>query len=364
MKFKIVRSKFLEGLKKVQNIVASKGTMQILQNVLIEAKDKQLLLTTTDLDISIRSAIGCDVEVEGATTLPVKLLFNVVSKAAEGPVEVNVDGQDRAVINAGTATFKLAGMSVVDYPALPVDQNTFEYVLPQITLKEMLRKTAYAVSQDDTRKTLKGVLMSFREGKLTTVATDGRRLALVEHEIELPKEAEKDVILPSKVVNELQRSLSTDGDVRITIEKTQIAFKMGETKVYSKLLDEVYPNYRQVIPASCAEHITVDRQLLLSALDRASVMTMEESNSTRLTFDSNQLIVSSRAAEVGEVRDIGPIKYDGQKIDIVFNPNFVMDPLKAIDEDEVTIELNNGSSPALIKCSVPFLYVMMPLRIN
>ena len=112
-----------------------------------------MLLTTTDLDISIRSVIGCDVEEDGSTTLPVKLLFSVVSKAAEGPVEVTVDAQDRAVINAGTATFKLAGMSVVDYPALPTDQNSFEYVIPQITMKEMLRKTAYAVSQDDTRKT-------------------------------------------------------------------------------------------------------------------------------------------------------------------------------------------------------------------
>ena len=364
MKFKITRSQFLEGLKTVQNVVPSKGALQIIQNILIEAKEKNLFLTTTDLDISIRCSVGCEVDHEGSTTLPAKLLVNTIAKAPEGTVEVEVDAEDRAVIKAGSSTSKITGMSVVDYPTLPTDSDSFEYVLPQVTLREMLRKTAYAASQDDTRKTLKGVLMSFREGKLTTVATDGRRLALVEHEIELPKEAEKDVILPSKVVNELQRSLSTDGDVRITIEKTQIAFKMGETKVYSKLLDEVYPNYRQVIPASCAEHITVDRQLLLSALDRASVMTMEESNSTRLTFDSNQLIVSSRAAEVGEVRDIVPIKYDGEKIDIVFNPNFVMDPLKAIDEDEVTIELNNGSSPALIKCSVPFLYVMMPLRIN
>ena len=309
MKFKIVRSKFLEGLKKVQNIVASKGTMQILQNVLIEAKDKQLLLTTTDLDISIRSVIGCDVEVDGATTLPVKLLFNVVSKAAEGTVEVTVDAQDRAVINAGTATFKLTGMSVVDYPTLPVDQNSFEYVIPQITLKEMLRKTAYAVSQDDTRKTLKGVLSSFKDGKLTMVATDGRRLALVEHEIELPAEAERDVILPAKVVNELQRSLTSDGDARITIEKTQIAFNLGDTRIYSKLLDEA-------------------------------------------------------ATEVAESTDIVPIKYDGARIEIVFNPNYVMDPLKAIDEDEVTIELNDGMKPAMIKCSIPFLYVMMPLRVS
>ena len=121
MKFKIVRSKFLEGLKKVQNIVGSKGTMQILQNVMIEAREKQLLLTTTDLDISIRSVIECEVDDEGSTTLPVKLLFSVISKAAEGVVEVEVDSQDRAIIKAGTATFKITGMSVVDYPALPVD---------------------------------------------------------------------------------------------------------------------------------------------------------------------------------------------------------------------------------------------------
>ena len=234
-----------------------------------------------------------------------------------------------------------------------------------MTLREMLRKTAYAASQDDTRKTLKGVLMSFREGKLTMVATDGRRLALVEHEIELPEDAQKDIILPTKVVSELQRSLTGDGDARITIEKSQVSFNLGETRLYSKLLDEVYPNYRQVIPASCAEHVVVDRQLLLSALDRVSVMTQDESNSTCLTFDSNQLTVaSSKNSEAGSARDLVPIKYDGAKIEITFNPSFVMDPLKAIDEDEVTIELNNGNSPALIKCSVPFLYVMMPLRIN
>ena len=364
MNFKITRSQFLEGLKTVQNIVPSKGALQIIQNIMLEARGNRLYLTTTDLDISILCVVACDVSGEGATTLPAKLLFNTIAKAPEGMVEVDVDAQDRAVIKAGSSASKLSGMSVVDYPALPKDSDSFEYVLPQITLREMLRKTAYAASQDDTRKTLKGVLTSFKGGKLTMVATDGRRLALVEHEIELPAEAEKDVILPSKVVNELQRSLTTDGDVRITIEKTQIAFKMGQTKVYSKLLDEVYPNYRQVIPESCTERISVDRQLLLSALDRASVMTVEESNSIRLTFDSNQLIVSSRAAEVGEVRDIVPIKYDGAKIEIVFNPNYVMDPLKAIDEDEITMELNDGTKPALIKCSVPFLYVMMPLRIN
>ena len=195
MNFKITRSQFLEGLKTVQNIVPSKGALQIIQNIMLEAKEKSLYLTTTDLDISIRCVVDCEVVNEGSTTLPAKLLLNTIAKAPEGVIEIEVDAQDRAVIKAGSSTSKLSGMSVVDYPTLPKDSDSFEYVLPQITLREMLRKTAYAASQDDTRKTLKGVLTSFKGGKLTMVATDGRRLALVEHEIELPVEAEKDVIL-------------------------------------------------------------------------------------------------------------------------------------------------------------------------
>ena len=364
MKIKIVRSKFLEGLKKVQNVVAAKGTMQIIQNVLLEAKGDKLFMTTTDLEVSIKCVVSCEVIHEGATTLPVKLLAGTISKAAEGPVVLESDGQDRAVIQASSAVFKLAGMSAADFPKLPEDQDTFAYTLSQMTLREMLRKTAYAASQDETRKTLKGVLMSFKDGKVTMVATDGRRLALVEHELDFPANAERDVVLPTKVVGELQRALDSDGEVKVTVEKSQVSFNLGDSRIYSKLLDEVYPNYRQVIPGECAEHVVVERKMLLEALDRASVMTQEESNSVKLTFDSNELVVTSGSSAMGEARDVVAIKYSGTPIEITFNPTFVMDPLKAIDEDEVSIELNNGSSPALIRCSVPFLYVMMPLRIN
>jgi DNA polymerase-3 subunit beta len=236
--------------------------------------------------------------------------------------------------------------------------------MPRQTLHEMLRKTSYAASQDDTRRTLKGVLMSFKDEKLTMVATDGRRLALVEKEMEFPKNAERDIVLPAKAVQELQRSLSGEGEVRISVQASKISFSLEGVKIYSKLIEDVYPNYRQVIPSACKECIAVDRQLLLSALERVSVMTMDEAHSTRLTFDANKLTVTSAASDIGEARDDVPIKYAGEKIDIMFNPNYVMDPLKAIDDDEITIELNNGSSPAVIRCSVPFLYVMMPLRIN
>ena len=364
MKFKIIRSTFMEGLKSVQNIVAGKGSLPILQNVMIEAKGNELKMTTTDLDISIKTVCECMVEEEGATTLPVKLLFTAVTKVAEGEIEVVVDDKERATISAGNARYKLAGMPESEFPRLPNDSDAYTYSLPQQTFREMLRKVAYAASQDDTRRTLKGVLMSFKDSKLTMVATDGRRLALVENEVEFPKNAEKDIVLPSKAVSELQRSMNGEENLSLIVQKSQICFTLANVTIYSKLMDDAYPNYRQVIPKETAEHIAVDRQLLLDALDRASVMTMDEAHSTKLIFESGKLTVTSAASDIGEAKDVVPIKYAGEKIEIMFNPTYVMDPLKAIDDDEVTVNLNDGHSPAVIKCSIPFLYVLMPLRIS
>ena len=364
MKFKIVRSKFIEGLKSVQNIVAGKGSLAILQNVLLEAKGHELKMTTTDLDISIRTVCECEVAEAGSTTLPVKLLFNAITKVVEGEVNIEVDAKERADISAGNARYKLAGMPESEFPRLPQDEEAYSYNISQLLFKEMLRKVSYAASQDDTRRTLKGVFISFKDSKLTMVATDGRRLALVENELEFPKECEKDIVLPFKAVGELQRSLGTEGDISLTIQKSQICFQIGEMRIYSKLMDEVYPNYRQVIPKETSEHVTVDRQLLLDAIDRASVMTMNEAHSTKFIFENGKLTVMSTASDIGEAKDIVPIKYAGEKIEIMFNPSYVMDPLKAIDEDEVTINMNDGHSPAVIKCSIPFLYVLMPLRIS
>ncbi len=364
MKFSIIRSKFLEGLKSVQNIVAGKGSLPILQNVLLEAKGKSLTMTTTDLDISIKCESECEVQEQGVSTLPVKLLFSLISKAAEGKIEIEIDAKERSSIVAGSAAYKLTGMPESEFPRLPKDEDAYEYKIQQSTLREMLRKTSYAASQDDTRRTLKGELLRFRDSKLTMVATDGRRLALVEKEMEFPKSAEKDIVLPFKAVQELQRSLNGDGDVDIQVQKSQICFKLGTVTIYSKLMDDAYPNYEQVIPRECNETIAVDRQLLLDALDRASVMTMDEAHSIKLIFSANKLTVTSAASEIGEARDEVPIKYAGSTLEIMFNPTYVMEPLKAIDDDEVTINLRDGHSPAVIKCSIPFLYVLMPLRIN
>ena len=364
MKFTIVRSKFLEGLKSVQNVVAAKGSLPVLQNVLLKASAGKLVMTTTDLDVSILSEADCEVAEEGATTLPVKLLSSSVLTADEGLIEISTDAQERATIVAGSARFKIAGLPATDFPALPEDEDAYAYVLPKQTLREMLRKTAYAASQDDTRRTLKGVLMSFKDSKLTMVATDGRRLALIENEVEFPVDAARDVILPSKAVQELQRLLNGEGNLRMKVQQSQICFDLGSQKIYSKLMDDSYPNYAQVIPSECSQKVIIDRQLLINAIGRASVMTMDEQHSIRFVFEGNRLTVSSAASEVCEAHDEVAIKYAGEKIEILFNPSYVLDPLKAIDDDEISFNLNNGHTPAVIRCSSPFLYVLMPLRVS
>ena len=364
MKFSIVRSKFLDALQTVQNVVTAKGSLQILSNALIHAEGNQLCITTTDLDISERCFVECEVEQPGSTTLPIRRLASIIRELDEGKILVEVNEDDVASVQSGSSYFKIIGLPTRDFPPVPATEGKFCYRIDQGAFREMLRKTSYAVSLDETRRVLNGVLLAFKENKLTMVATDGRRLALVEHEIEFPPEAEVEMVLPTKAVSELMRILSNDGDLKIYAQKNQVIFELGTTTLSSKLIDGVYPNYRQVIPGGCEERVVIDRELLLSALRRVSVVTTDKSNATRLTFSANQLTISTNTPDVGEGRDTVPVKYAGKEVSIIFNPEYVMDPLKNIDDDEIFIELNDGHSPALLKCSIPFLYVLMPLRIS
>ncbi len=364
MKFSIVRSKFLDGLQTVQNVVSAKGALQILQNALIQAEGNQLCITTTDLDISARCFVECDIEQPGSTTLPIRRLASIIRELDEGKILIEVNEDDVASVQCGSSFFKIIGMPVRDFPPVPATEGKFCYRIDQGAFREMLRKTCYAVSQDETRRVLNGVLLAFKENKLTMVATDGRRLALVEYEIEFSPEAEAEMILPTKAVSELMRILSNEGDLKICAQTNQVVFELGTTMLSSKLIDGVYPNYRQVIPSGCDERVVIEREQLLAALRRVSVVTTDKSNAMKLTFSANQLTISINTPDVGEGRDTLPVKYAGKEVSIIFNPEYVMDPLKNMDDDEVFLEMNDGHSPALLKCNVPFLYVLMPLRIS
>jgi len=364
MKVKIAKSALMEGLQCIQNIVSIRSTLPILSNVLLTADKKTLWLTTTDLEVSVKCEITADILKTGSTTLPARRLFSIIRELPDENIEIEVDDKNIASVKCGSSFFKIIGLAEDEFPPVTKPEGKYSYHINQGVFKEMLRKSAYAVSTDETRYVLNGVLLSFKNCKLTMVATDGRRLALVEFEVEFPKEAEGDLILPSKAVNEVLRSLKDEGELKIYSKENQIVFEFDNILICSKLIEGTYPNYKQVIPAQCEERITVERESLLTALKRASLLTTESSNVTKLTFGKNKVVVSTNTPDVGEARESIPIKYTGKEISVAFNPEYMMDPLKNLSNDEIFIELTDDLSPGVIKCDIPFVYVLMPMRVN
>jgi len=364
MKFSVSKEKFLDGLKTVQNVVSTRTTLPILSNVLLQAADGQVRLTTTDLDVGMRGAIETAVEKSGATTLPARRLSTIIGALPEGEITVEVDSKNIASIRSGASFFKILGLPEEEFPPLPKFENARTFVIRQKDLKDGLRRTSYAISTDETRYVLNGILCSFKDNKLTLVATDGRRLALVDIELEFPRSQEVDIIVPTKAVTELQRILSEDGEVKMTVGENQVAFELNDTLLVSKLIEGNYPNYRQVIPAEAKERITLERDLFLNSVHRVSLLASEKSNSVKLIFSKNNLDITANTPDVGEARESLAIQYKGRDFAIAFNPEFLMAPLKNVGTDEVYLDLIDEMSPGVIKVSTPFLYVLMPMRIS
>ncbi len=364
MKLKVTKATLIEGLHIVQNVVGVRSTLPILSNVLLTAEENKLWLTTTDLEVSVRCGIEADIEQDGMSTLPARRFSSIVRELPDAAINVEIDKNDVASVECGSSYFKIIGLSNEEFPPVSNPEEKHCYNMDQGVFREMLKKTAYAASSDETRFVLNGVLLSFRDGKLTMVATDGRRLALVESEVEFPDEAEGDMILPTKAVSELLHVLGEEGDLKIYAKENQIVFEFDDVLLASKLIDGTYPNYRQVIPTQCEERVTVEREVLLTALKRASLLTTDKSSATKLTFNDNQLVVVTTSPDVGEARETLAIKYTGKEITVAFNAEYMMDSLRNLSNDEIFVELTDDLSPGVIKCDIPFLYVLMPMRIS
>ncbi|NRA11184.1 MAG: DNA polymerase III subunit beta, partial [Crocinitomicaceae bacterium] len=259
---------------------------------------------------------------------------------------------------------KLVGLSENDFPPHPEFEENAIYSIEQNTFREMLQKITYASSTDETRYILNGSLLSFKDGKLTIVATDGRRLAMVEQEVEFSEDTQADLVVPSKTINELIKTLGEEGILRIRVSATQIKFDFDQIVIVSKLIEGTYPNFQQVIPAQCEERVAIDRETILTAVRRVSLLTDDQTASIKLTFGKNKLELVTDSPEIGEARETIPVKYDGKEISIAFNPGFLMAPLRHLDSDEIFFELSDELSPGVIKTTVSFLYVLMPIRVT
>ncbi len=364
MKFRISKEAFLDGLQKVQHVVSTRTTLPILSNVLLVARDGRLQFTTTDLDVGITGSVEAQIEKEGATTLPAKRLVSIVRELPASEVEVSVDGKNHAQIRSGPSFFKIIGLSEAEFPPLPDFEGAKEFRIPQQALRDGLRKTSYAISTDETRYVLNGIFTSFRDGKMTLVATDGRRLAMVDTDLEFPASHETDVIIPTKAVQELQRLLGEGGEVLVKLSDSQVSFQIGDTLLASKLIEGNYPNYRQVIPADSNERVVISREALLETVRRVSLLSSDKSNSVKLVFGENQIEVTANSPDVGEARESMDVAYTGKPMQIAFNPEFLQAPLRNLDTDEVYLDLIDEMSPGVVRIEGSFLYVLMPMRVT
>jgi DNA polymerase-3 subunit beta len=369
MNLTIAKEQIIAGLQAVQNVVSTRTTLPILSNVLLRAEGGQVELIATDLDVTVACKVEAKVKKPGATTIPVKKFFGIVRELNGGEIELETDDKNVTSISSGSSYFKVHGLGADEFPPQPKFKDDKKVTLPQETVKAMLKKTSYAVSTDESRYVLNGIFISLKDHKMTLVATDGRRLALVDEEVEIAENGGGEFIVPAKAVNELNRLLQDKGTVDLKFGENQASFTLKDEKgqsilLITKLIEGNYPNYRQVIPGEAKERIPLVREELMAALRRAEIMTSEKANSVKMAFGKNQLAITANSPEVGEARETMAVNYKGKELAIAFNPRYLIDPLNALTEDEVFFELIDELSPGVLKINGPFLYVVMPMRLS
>jgi DNA polymerase-3 subunit beta len=376
MKFKINRDHFNNGLAQVLNVVGSRSTMPILSNVLIEAvTDNEVSLTTTNLELGIRCKIKAEVLESGKLTLPAKKLATIVRELPNSDVELTVKDL-RSLISSGGSKFRLMGLNAEEFPPLPEFDDDKMYQIRKHELIQMLKSVSYAQSTDENRYMLNGVYFNFEENKFTVVATDGRRLALNGKKLEVPKESEGSLILPLKTVNELLRISGSDSSVKISFNQRQVAFDVQVTEedsstglvggiyMVSKVVEGQYPNYQQVIPSHVEHRIKIERELMMECIKRSALMVSDNNQSVTFKMANNLLEINGKSHEYGESHETMAIDYDGPEVRVSINPFFMMDPLKALSQDDVFFEFKDEFSPGVFRDMEEFICVVMPLRLE
>jgi DNA polymerase-3 subunit beta len=361
MEFKINKDHFSNGLQQVLNVVGTRSAMPILGNVLIEAGADHISLTTTNLDIGIRCRITAEVSNEGSITLPVRKLATIVKELPQQEVFFELASNNQAKITSGGSIFKVMGIGTDEFPPLPSFENQHVFKLEQNDLANMLKSVSFAQSSDEN---------------LTLVATDGRRLALTSYELESDSSDTGNLILPAKTVSEIERLVGKGENVKIAFNDRQVAFEIAieDEEGNSGLIDHIYlvskivegnfPNYRQVIPKETEHRIKLERELFLECVHRAALVTSEKSNSIKLKISKNLMEIMGSSSEYGESHESMGIAYEGPDVQIAFNPTFLMEPLRALNHDEIFFEFKDELSPGLVKTLNQFLCVIMPLRLN
>ena len=358
------RDAFLKGLSMVQNIVEPRQTLPILANVLLQADGDVVHLTATDLEVGARVSVPARVPGKGSVTVSARKLVEIVKELPAAALALRVGDNSAVSIRCGGASYKLVGLASDDFPpVVPASPRTW-LTLEAKALRDMLARTSFAISHDETRYALNGILFVVQEREVRLVATDGHRLAVARAPLSAATEAVTGIV-PRKAATEIGRVLGAGEDVQIAITENQFVLQMPNFVMTARLIEGQFPNYEAVIPKGHPIALPVDRAALTSAIRRVAVMADDRNKPVRFSLAPGVLLLAASSQELGEAEESLEVEYSGADVSIAFNSRYVLDALSPIDDGKAIVELKDALSPGVVRQATDEGYrcVIMPMRI-
>ncbi|MGF1634101.1 MAG: DNA polymerase III subunit beta [Phycisphaerae bacterium] len=359
------RAALLEAIQIAGNVSSQRTPKPVLQCVKLDATADRLTLSATDLEVAIRfSDAQVQVEQEGSTLLPADKLRDIIRESLDDTLSIELTGE-QATIRGQDSFFKLYTQNPADFPPVPEFEGEADFEMPGGQLKQLIGQTLFAVAKEGTRYAFNGVLLVQGKDQVKLVATDGRRLAQATGDVAGLKPGKPNAIIPAKCLTLVDRLISDpDATVHVQTRENQIIFHTADATLTSSLVEGQFPPFEDVIPKDTDKKMTAGTADLLSAVRRASLLTTQDSKGVRLQFEEGNLKLSSRSPESGEAEVNFACRYEGEPMEIGFNPNFMTDALKVVDSDEIAFELSAPNRPGLLKGGEDFLYVIMPVNLQ
>lgn len=368
MKITIPRQDLLDAVNKVKSVVAGKSALPILSHILFETVESGIRVVATDLKVSIECTVDCTVHRAGAMTVMCQRISMILSELPDADITLDLGENNVIVLKCGRIETKLFSMSPDEFPPVRSFEGIEPLALPQNLLKKLFQQCSYAICTDQARYNLTGLLLEMKNGRLAAVATDGRRMSLAMATEGVPDDREVRVIVPAKMIHELERLLEGEDVVEVYLDESQAAFHFNHTRLVTALIEGNFPNYEMVVPQKHDKEIIIETVRFTEAMRRTRTMTNDKFNSVRIAVEDKQMQLKVVTPEVGEYEEELVTEYDGERVEIAFNPDFILEVLRRVESDKVCLLLKDGMSPGVLKPYTEgtmdtYVNVIMPIRV-
>lgn len=364
MKIQINQRSLSKHINIAQRGISNRTTLQILDGILLEAKDNRLKITSTDLEISIETYIDCTVEIEGSVVINSRIFGDIIKKLPATTINIQVNEDNNMNILCEHSEFNIQGNDYKEYPKLPIVVKNESFKIPNDIFKNAIKQTVFATSQDETRPSLTGVLMEIKDEQISFVALDGYRLAL--KKIKTDKDLDIKMIIPGRALSEINKIIDdNDEDLDITSAPGNIIFEIGDTKMYSRLLEGQFFNYRDIIRKDHKTEVIVNKREFQNSLERASLLAKEQkANLIKLSVLEDKLLIQSNS-EIGDVHEEISVSPEGEEVNIAFNSRYLLEGIRNIESEEIKLNLMGSLNPCIITPleEENYIYLVLPVRL-